>query len=114
MFYKFKFRANLKGKWVKGLQKKIQTGPNKLKEHDIKVSNITDKSAILNWSGYNSKIVETCDFGNFGNYQVINNNNRINTSEIEHTVENLQSCEENQMEILPIFEGELGSPVEIR
>ena len=96
------------------MQLKIQTGPNKLREHDIEVSNITDKSAILNWSGYNSKIAETCDFGNFGNYQVINNDNRINTSEIEYTVENLKSCEETQLEILPIFKGELGSPVEIR
>ena len=83
---------------------KFETGPESLKEKEVIVSEITDSSAVLDWSGY--------DFTGCSNvkFQV----NGEETNKTNQLIENLDACTNYEVPIFPIFNGKQGVQRKIR
>ena len=99
---KFKDEHNKKHK--KHKTTKFQTGPESLKKTEVIVTNITDSSAVLDWSDY--------DFTGCLNvkFQVKNEE----TNETKQLIENLDACKSYEVPISPIFNEKHGVQRKIR
>ena len=101
---KFKDEHNKKHRAPKNKATEFETGPESLKEKEVIVSEITDSSAVLDWSGY--------DFTGCSNvkFQV----NGEETNKTNQLIENLDACKNYEVPIFPIFNGKQGVQRKIR
>jgi hypothetical protein len=107
--YKIRLIPKFKGERItkpdkKHITKIFETGPESLKEKEVIVSEITDSSAVLDWSGY--------DFTGCSNvkFQV----NEEETNETKQLIENLDACKSYEVPISPIFNEKQGVQRKIR
>ena len=105
--YKIKLIAKLnnnKKHKAKPKATRFETGPESLKEKEVIVSEITDSSAVLDWSGY--------DFTGCSNvkFQV----NGEETNKTNQLIENLDACKNYEVPIFPVFNGKQGVQRKIR
>ena len=107
--YKIRLIPKFKGKHItkpdnKHKTKRFETGPESLKENEVIVTEITDSSAVLDWSAY--------DFTGCSNvkFQV----NEEETNETTQLIENLDACKNYEVPISPIFNEKQGVQRKIR
>ena len=107
--YKIRLIPKFKGKHItkpdnKHKTKRFETGPESLKENEVIVTEITDSSAVLDWSAY--------DFTGCSNVKF-----KIDTEETNETtqlIENLDACKSYEVPISPIFNEKHGVQRKIR